>query len=76
VCAAFSFISTTLFPDWGAELDEAVRVVRPGGRSEIQRGIEYAPTLVFHSGTPDTAPAAGARELSEKVRTHRCCKRG
>jgi len=29
--AAFSILSTTLFPDWGAGLDEAVRVVRPGG---------------------------------------------
>jgi ubiquinone/menaquinone biosynthesis C-methylase UbiE len=29
--AAFSILSTTLFPDWGAALDEAVRVVRPGG---------------------------------------------
>jgi SAM-dependent methyltransferase len=29
--AAFSVLSTTLFPDWGAGLDEAVRVVRPGG---------------------------------------------
>jgi ubiquinone/menaquinone biosynthesis C-methylase UbiE len=29
--AAFSVFSTTLFPKWGAGLDEAVRVVRPGG---------------------------------------------
>ena len=29
--AAFAIFSTTLFPDWGAGLDEAVRVVRPGG---------------------------------------------
>jgi ubiquinone/menaquinone biosynthesis C-methylase UbiE len=29
--AAFSILSTTLFPAWGAGLDEAVRVVRPGG---------------------------------------------
>jgi len=29
--AAFSILSTTLLPDWGAGLDEAVRVVRPGG---------------------------------------------
>jgi ubiquinone/menaquinone biosynthesis C-methylase UbiE len=29
--AAFSILSTTLFPDWGAGLDQAVRVVRPGG---------------------------------------------
>jgi ubiquinone/menaquinone biosynthesis C-methylase UbiE len=29
--AAFSILSTTLFPDWGPALDEAVRVVRPGG---------------------------------------------
>jgi ubiquinone/menaquinone biosynthesis C-methylase UbiE len=29
--AAFSILSTTLFPDWGVALDEAVRVVRPGG---------------------------------------------
>jgi len=29
--AAFSVLSTTLFPKWSAGLDEAVRVVRPGG---------------------------------------------
>jgi ubiquinone/menaquinone biosynthesis C-methylase UbiE len=29
--AAFSILSTTLFPNWAAGLDEAVRVVRPGG---------------------------------------------
>jgi ubiquinone/menaquinone biosynthesis C-methylase UbiE len=29
--AAFSILSTTLFPKWSAGLDEAVRVVRPGG---------------------------------------------
>jgi ubiquinone/menaquinone biosynthesis C-methylase UbiE len=29
--AAFSVLSTTLFPKWSAALDEAVRVVRPGG---------------------------------------------
>ncbi|MBV8831219.1 MAG: class I SAM-dependent methyltransferase [Acidobacteriaceae bacterium] len=29
--AAFSILSTTLFPDWEAGLDEAARVVRPGG---------------------------------------------
>jgi ubiquinone/menaquinone biosynthesis C-methylase UbiE len=29
--AAFSILSATLFPNWGAGLDEAVRVVRPGG---------------------------------------------
>ena len=29
--AAFSILSTTLFPDWGVALDETVRVVRPGG---------------------------------------------
>jgi ubiquinone/menaquinone biosynthesis C-methylase UbiE len=29
--AAFSILSTTLFPAWGAGLDEAVRVVRSGG---------------------------------------------
>jgi SAM-dependent methyltransferase len=29
--AAFAILSITLFPAWGAGLDEAVRVVRPGG---------------------------------------------
>jgi ubiquinone/menaquinone biosynthesis C-methylase UbiE len=29
--ATFSVLSTTLFPNWSAGLDEAVRVVRPGG---------------------------------------------
>jgi len=29
--AVFSILSTTLFAAWGAGLDEAVRVVRPGG---------------------------------------------
>ena len=29
--AAFAVLSTTLFRDWSAGLDEAVRVVRPGG---------------------------------------------
>jgi ubiquinone/menaquinone biosynthesis C-methylase UbiE len=29
--AAFSVLSTTLFPEWSVGLDEAVRVVRPGG---------------------------------------------
>jgi ubiquinone/menaquinone biosynthesis C-methylase UbiE len=29
--AAFSILSTTLFADWSVALDEAVRVVRPGG---------------------------------------------
>jgi ubiquinone/menaquinone biosynthesis C-methylase UbiE len=29
--AAFAIMSTTLFPNWAAGLDEAVRVVRPGG---------------------------------------------
>jgi SAM-dependent methyltransferase len=29
--AAFCVLSTTLFPKWSAGLDEAVRVVRPGG---------------------------------------------
>jgi ubiquinone/menaquinone biosynthesis C-methylase UbiE len=29
--AAFSVLSTTLFSNWSAGLDEAVRVVRPGG---------------------------------------------
>ena len=29
--AAFCVLSTTLFPDWRAGLDEAVRIVRPGG---------------------------------------------
>jgi SAM-dependent methyltransferase len=29
--AAFSVLSTTLFSNWSAGLDEAVRVIRPGG---------------------------------------------
>jgi ubiquinone/menaquinone biosynthesis C-methylase UbiE len=29
--SAFCILSTTLLPDWGAGLNEAVRVVRPGG---------------------------------------------
>jgi ubiquinone/menaquinone biosynthesis C-methylase UbiE len=29
--ASFSILSTTLFPNWSKGLDEAVRVVRPGG---------------------------------------------
>ena len=33
--AAFSILSTTLFADWGVALDEAVRVVRPGGWTGI-----------------------------------------
>ena len=43
---------------------------------EIQLAIEYAPNPVFHSGTPESAPARGARELSEKVRADRNCKGG
>jgi SAM-dependent methyltransferase len=42
--AAFSILSTTLFPDWGAGLDEAVRVVRPGGWLGI-----------VHWGNPESA---------------------
>ncbi len=42
--AAFSVPSTTLFPDWNAGLDEAVRVVRPGGWLAI-----------IHWATPDGA---------------------
>jgi ubiquinone/menaquinone biosynthesis C-methylase UbiE len=33
--AAFAIMSATLFPNWAAALDEAVRVVRPGGRIGI-----------------------------------------
>jgi cyclohexyl-isocyanide hydratase len=33
---------------------------------EIQLGIEYAPDPVFHSGTPDTAPAAVLESFQRK----------
>jgi cyclohexyl-isocyanide hydratase len=41
---------------------------------EIQLAIEYAPNPVFHSGTPESAPAAA--ELSKKVRADRKCTGG
>lgn len=52
--AAFSVLTTTLFSNWSAGLDEAVRVVRPGGSLGIVHWAnpEGADTVTRRSPSP------------------------
>jgi ubiquinone/menaquinone biosynthesis C-methylase UbiE len=77
--AAFAILSATLFPAWGAGLDEAVRVVRPGGWigivhwanpegadifSILSRALKKLP---LPTGSPD-APKLTALMLADELR--------
>ena len=59
----FSIPSTTLFPDWGAGLDEAVRIVRPCGGLGIVHWAnpEGADILTIFRRKPDQSSNTSRR---------------
>jgi ubiquinone/menaquinone biosynthesis C-methylase UbiE len=85
--AAFSILSTTLFPDWGAGLDEAVRVVRPGGWigivhwanpegadifSILSRALKKLPLPPGSPDAPKLAALMSVQELRAALETREC----
>ncbi len=85
--AAFSILSTTLFPDWSAGLDEAVRVVRPGGWIGIvhwaspegadiftilRRALKQLPLPTGSQETPKLTALLSAHELRAALETREC----
>jgi len=85
--AAFSILSTTLFPDWGAGLDEAVRVVRPGGWLGIvhwanpegadiftilSRALKKLPLPLGSPDAPKLTTLMSAHELRAALETRGC----
>jgi ubiquinone/menaquinone biosynthesis C-methylase UbiE len=85
--AAFSVLSSTLFSDWSAGLDEAVRVVRPGGWLGIVHWANPEGADIFtilsralkHLSLPTGSPDApkltalmSAHELRTALEVRRC----
>jgi ubiquinone/menaquinone biosynthesis C-methylase UbiE len=85
--ASFSILSTTLFPGWGAGLDEAVRVVRPGGWLGIvhwanpegadiyiilSRALKKLPLPVGSPIAPNLTALMSAHELKAALEAREC----
>jgi ubiquinone/menaquinone biosynthesis C-methylase UbiE len=85
--AAFSILSTTLFPAWGAGLDEAVRVVRPGGWigivhwanpegadifSILSRALKKLPLPTGLSDAPKLTALMSVHELRAALEARQC----
>jgi SAM-dependent methyltransferase len=85
--AAFSVLSTTLFPTWSAGLDEAVRVVRPGGWLGIvhwanpegadiftilSRALKKLPLPTGSPDTPNLTALMSAHELRAALEARGC----
>ena len=86
--AAFSVLSTTLFSNWSAGLDEAVRVVRPGGWlgvvhwatpkgadifTILSRALKQLPLPAGSPDAPKLTALMSARELRAALE-HRGCE--
>ena len=85
--AAFCVLSTTLLPDWGAGMDEAVRVVRPGGWigivhwanpngadifSILSRALKKLPLPTDSPNAPRLTALLSAHELRAALEARRC----
>jgi ubiquinone/menaquinone biosynthesis C-methylase UbiE len=85
--AAFSVLSTTLFSNWSAGLDEAVRVVRPGGWLGIVhwanpegadiftillRALKRLPLPTGSPDAPKLTALMSAHELRAALEARRC----
>jgi ubiquinone/menaquinone biosynthesis C-methylase UbiE len=85
--AAFSILSTTLFPAWSAGLDEAVRVVRPGGWigivhwanpegtdifSILSRGLKKLPLPTGSPDAPKLTALMSVHELRAALEAREC----
>jgi ubiquinone/menaquinone biosynthesis C-methylase UbiE len=85
--AAFCILSTTLLPDWGAGMDEAVRVVRPGGRigivhwanpngadifSILSRALKKLPLPTGSPEAPRLTALLSAHELRAALEARKC----
>ena len=85
--AAFSVLSTTLFANWSAGLDEAVRVVRPGGWLGIVhwanpempdiftillRALKQLPLPTGSPDAPKLTALMSAHELRAALEARRC----
>jgi SAM-dependent methyltransferase len=82
--AAFSVLSTTLFANWSAGLDEAVRVVRPGGWLGIVHWaspempdiftilLRALKQLPLPTGSPDAPKRMSAHELRAALEARSC----
>jgi ubiquinone/menaquinone biosynthesis C-methylase UbiE len=85
--AAFAILSATLFPAWGVGLDEAVRVVRPGGCigiihwanpegadifSILSRGLKRLPLPTGSPDAPKLTALMSAHELRAALEAREC----
>ena len=85
--AVFSILSTTLFPDWSAGLNEAVRVVRPGGWIGIvhwaspegadiftilRRALKQLPLPAGSPDAPEITVLLSAHELRAALESRGC----
>ena len=85
--AAFSILATTLFSNWSAGLDEAVRVVRPGGWMGIvhwanpegadiftilSRALKQLPLPTGSPAAPKLTALISAHELRVALETRGC----
>jgi ubiquinone/menaquinone biosynthesis C-methylase UbiE len=85
--AAFCILSTTLLPDWGAGMDEAVRVVGPGGWivivhwanpngadifSILSRALKKLPLPTDSPDAPRLTALLSAHELRAALEARRC----
>jgi ubiquinone/menaquinone biosynthesis C-methylase UbiE len=85
--AAFAILSITLFPAWGAGLDEAVRVVRPGGWigivhwanpegadifSILSRALKRLPLPAGSPDTPRLTALMSVHELRAALQARKC----
>jgi ubiquinone/menaquinone biosynthesis C-methylase UbiE len=85
--AAFAIMSATLFPNWAVALDEAVRVVRPGGWIGIVhwaspygadtftillRALKKLPLLVDSLNAPEITALRSADEFRAALEAREC----
>jgi ubiquinone/menaquinone biosynthesis C-methylase UbiE len=85
--AAFSVLSTTMFPNWGAGLDEAVRVVRQDGLlgvvhwanphgsdlfNVLSRAWKRLPLPAGSPGAPELTALLSAHELRAALQARGC----
>ena len=85
--AVFSILSTTLFSAWGTGLDEAVRVVRPGGRigivhwanpqgadifSILSRALKKLPLPTDSTDAPKLTTLMSAHEIRAALKDREC----